>query len=139
MGRSPLLSLVELFYSTDSGKTSYAAFFSSLLNGLAQEAVPGLNPVTHVYTQVTGEEGERPDLVGYDDEGIERVLIEAKFWAGLTENQPNAYLERSPDNSPSVLLFVAPEARLNTLWPELCRRIERTGIELAPDSKSPAV
>ena len=109
------------------------------LNGLAQEAVPGLNPVTHVYTQVTGEEGERPDLVGYDDEGIERVLIEAKFWAGLTENQPNAYLERSPDNSPSVLLFVAPEARLNTLWPELCRRIERTGIELAPDSKSPAV
>ena len=51
--------------------------------------------------------------------------MEAKFWAGLTENQPNAYLARLPlDERPAVLLFVAPEARLETLWPELRRLIE---------------
>ena len=51
--------------------------------------------------------------------------MEAKFWAGLTENQPNAYLARLPlDERPAVLLFVAPDARLETLWPELRRLIE---------------
>ena len=75
-----------------------------------------------VQTQVIGEEGERPDLVGFDDDGAERVLIEAKFWAGLTQNQPNHYLERLPQDRPAALLFVAPAARLETLWPELCRR-----------------
>ena len=60
----------------------------------------------------------------YDGERKERVLIEAKFWAGLTENQPNAYLVRLPlDERPAVLLFVAPEARIETLWPELRRLI----------------
>ena len=51
--------------------------------------------------------------------------MEAKFWAGLTENQPNAYLARLPlDQRPAVLLFVAPDARIETLWPELHRLIE---------------
>ena len=37
--------------------------------------------------------------------------MEAKFWAGLTENQPNACLARLPlDERSAVLLFVAPEA-----------------------------
>ena len=40
-GRSPLLSLVELFYSTDSVKTAYAAFFSSLPNPLSGCFQPG--------------------------------------------------------------------------------------------------
>lgn len=77
-------------------------------------------------TQVGDETLARPDLAVYDREREERVLIEAKFWAGLTENQPNSYLARLPlDERPAVLLFVAPEARLETLWPELCRLIER--------------
>ena len=48
--------------------------------------------LTDAATQVSGEEGDRPDLVVWDRGRAERVLIEAKFWAGLTENQPNAYL-----------------------------------------------
>ena len=51
-----------------------------------------VDSIDTVQTQVIGEEGERPDLVGFDDNGAERVLIEAKFWAGLTQNQPNQYL-----------------------------------------------
>ena len=43
----------------------------------------------------------------------------------MTENQPNAYLARLPlDERPAVLLFVAPEARLATIWPELRRLIQ---------------
>ena len=81
--------------------------------------------LTDAETQVGDETLARPDLAIYDGERKERVLIEAKFWAGLTENQPNAYLVRLPlDERPAVLLFVAPEARIETLWPELRRVIE---------------
>lgn len=78
--------------------------------------------LTQFRTEVPGDEGERVDLVCSDRNGTERVLIEAKFWAGLTDNQPNTYIERLPEHGHSVLLFVAPAQRLETLWPELCRR-----------------
>lgn len=77
-------------------------------------------------TQVSGEEGSRPDLAGCDYDGEERLLIEAKFWAGLTENQPVAYLERLQKSEPSVLLFIAPAARIDSLWAELCRRVSES-------------
>ena len=81
--------------------------------------------LTDAGTQVSDGTLARPDLAVYDRERKERVLIEAKFWAGLTENQPNAYLARLPlDERPAVLLFVAPEARIETLWPKLRRLIE---------------
>ena len=81
--------------------------------------------LTDAGTQVSDGTLARPDLAVYDRERKERVLMEAKFWAGLTENQPNAYLARLPlDERPAVLLFVAPEARLETLWPELRQLIE---------------
>ena len=62
------------------------------------------------------------------------MLIEAKFWAGLTENQPTAYLERLPTNTPSALLFVAPAARLETLWDELCQRAGVNGPRPAAET-----
>ena len=75
--------------------------------------------IVSVLTQVGGEEGTRPDLVGYDRSGNESLIIEAKFWAGLTSNQPNAYLRRLP--SDKALLFVVPASRIETLWTELRR------------------
>ena len=81
--------------------------------------------LTDVGTQISDGTLARPDFVVYDWERKERVLFEAKFWAGLTENQPNAYLGRLPlDERPAVVLFVSPEARLETLWPKLLRLIE---------------
>ena len=77
--------------------------------------------IAQVRTQATGKERERPDLAGVDRDGEERVLIEAKFWAELTSNQPMAYLERLPTNTPSALLFVAPASKLELLWDELCQ------------------
>ena len=80
----------------------------------------GDTQIERVRTEVTGEGGDRVDLACFDGQGNERVLIEAKFWAGLTDNQPNAYLDRLLQvKGPTVLLFVAPAKRLETLWPKL--------------------
>jgi hypothetical protein len=58
------------------------------------------------------------------------LLIEAKFWAGLTENQPVTYLRSSLDSGqPGCLLFVMPAARLETVWPELVRRTRDAGLQ----------
>lgn len=72
-------------------------------------------------TQAAAADRSVPDLVGHD--GVSRPLIvEVKFWAGLTENQPVKYLEQLPEGTPGILLFLAPEARLPLLWSELQRR-----------------
>ena len=83
-----------------------------------------VGPIDRVEAQESGDEGEIPDLSGYDEDGIKRVLIEAKFWAELTKNQPNQYLQQLQESRSAALLFVAPRERLELLWPEL-RRLAR--------------
>ena len=78
-----------------------------------------------------GDNQGRVDVVAYDKDGKRRVLIEAKFWANLTENQPGSYLNSLPnDDEPAVLLFLAPESRLHTLWPLLQRRARGGDLNL---------
>ena len=84
--------------------------------------------IDRVETWETGDEGAIPDLVCFDGDDSQHVLIEAKFWAGLTKNQPNQYIKQlreNRQNRPAVLLFVAPKARLELLWPELCDRASK--------------
>ena len=95
------------------------------LNDVVQSGVRGVNPVTTVKTQVTQADGTRPDLVGFDETGTERVLIEVKFWAELTNYQPNGYINRLPDDGPAVVMFLVPEERVQSLWPQLRRRLNR--------------
>ena len=102
-----------------------------LLNGGAD-----VGPIKRVKPEAAGDDGARPDLACYDDQGVERVLIENKFGAELTERQPNTYLSRLPkDDRPCALLFVAPEARIPTLWPVLR---ELAGVSNAPDADAGA-
>ncbi len=110
------------------------------LQGLLRETNVELPELDSIRTQVT-QDGTRPDLVGFGQDQTERLLVEAKFWAGLTDNQPNAYLERLPnDDRPAALLVIAPNARLETLWVDLCRLADcpsvRTGSR---DPRSVAV
>ncbi len=87
-----------------------------------------------VQTQASGSRGERPDLSVQDQSGQERLLIEAKFWAGLTDNQPVSYLSRLQSvGGPSALLFVAPMQRMETLWPEVCRLAREANYDVVPD------
>jgi hypothetical protein len=78
-----------------------------------------LSPHLNYRSQVTDMETGRPDVVGTDPTGADQLVIEAKFWAGLTEKQPGGYLKRLGVGKPGVVLAVAPAARLLTLWPEL--------------------
>jgi len=78
--------------------------------------------------QLGGGDDARPDLVGLDGSGRQLVLLEAKFWAGLTEKQPVAYLDRlAPGGS---LIVVGPAQRQTLLWAELQRRVVEAGRPL---------
>ena len=96
----------------------------SALESTLREGGTAVGALARVGTEVIGGEGERPGLAGYDDEGAVRVLIEAMFRADLARSQPNGYFKRLPLDRPAAVLFVAPAARLASLWPELCRRAD---------------
>lgn len=87
------------------------------MEAILREGGAGVGTIAKVRTQVHGEGDTRLDLVALDVQGEECVLIEAKFWAGLTDNQPTVYLKRLPPGK--ALLFVAPKLRILTLWPKL--------------------
>ena len=100
------------------------------LNDVAGSGVRDLEPIVKVHTQVVGADGTLPDLVGFDQEGRERILIEVKFWTSLTPNQPNGYLDRLPSDSPAMLMFLAPRDRTPTLWQQLRQRVTAAGYKL---------
>lgn len=93
----------------------------------------GIDPASTLtfQTQMVGQDNAIPDLVGVDAAGRPVVIAEAKFWAGLTDNQPLTYINRLPSDVPSVLLFIAPAMRFPTLWPELQQRCRAGGHPLA--------
>ena len=127
-GQTETLATEALGYILSRSPAAREALRETLRTGGADVAA-----LARVATEVIGDQDERLDVVGFDDHGSERVLIEVKFWAGLTSHQPNTYLDRLPkDGEPAVLLFVAPELRLVTLWAEIRRRAE-TRFDLGTD------
>jgi hypothetical protein len=109
---------------------------TALLNFL-QGINPNFPESLNFSSQEVGDGGERPDIIGKDGQGVENFLGEAKFWAGLTDNQPVTYLERLQDVTGSILLFIAPQKRLATLWPEIVRRCQNANLEYVVQSKTP--
>lgn len=71
-----------------------------------------------------------PDLTIRDKSGIVRILVENKFWAGLTDAQPVSYLEALPVAPSSVVVFIVPKLRMRSLWDELDSRCEDSAVEL---------
>lgn len=85
--------------------------------------------------QATGksEEQERPDMAGLDSAGKESVLCEMKFYATLTVNQPNTYLDRLIECKGKGLLFVCPAARQTSLWAKLNELCEERAVEVVDE------
>ncbi len=79
-------------------------------------------PITRVQTQVICDNGSIPDMVGYGQRDCKPLVVESKFWAELQPGQAIRYL-RLVDR-PGVLLFIAPESRIETLWWEIRRQME---------------
>ena len=86
-----------------------------------------LNEKLHVSTQVTSKRDTSiPDLK-INDGSKGTFLLEAKFWAGLTDHQPNTYLERIASTG-GVLFFLAPERRIPSLKNEVASKMTLAGI-----------
>jgi hypothetical protein len=88
-------------------------------------------------TQVRMQHGSIPDLVGATTDGTGVLLVESKFWAPLTPNQPTGYLRRLSADRERMVLFVAPEGRYEELWQELVARCQREGLELRDETGEP--
>ena len=93
------------------------------LNDLLQEGGFAIEPIARVGTQVTYEDGSRPDMAGYDKNGVTRLLVEAKFWAALLGGQASWYARLLDQPGPAMLLFICPEVRIPTLWAEIERQM----------------
>jgi hypothetical protein len=78
-------------------------------------------------TQNVGQKLERTDISGFDDDGKEVIIFEAKFWAALTKNQPIVYLNRLSDDS--VLVFICPKLREISLFEEIDLTLNNNNIE----------
>ena len=94
------------------------------LDSLLGEQDFDLEPITRFKTQVTYEDGSRPDMVGYDRKDHKRLLVESKLWASLLEGQADGYFRQLEASGPAVLLFIAPGTRVETLWAEIRRQLE---------------
>jgi hypothetical protein len=73
------------------------------------------------------EDSGRPDMVGRSEEG-RMLVIESKFDAGLTENQPVAYFKHL--DVPGLALFIVPEYRRRSVWFELYQRCLDKGLKV---------
>jgi len=85
-----------------------------------------------------GETAARPDLLIFDENGTCRVIVENKFWAGLTEHQPVEYLKQLPgDSDGALLLFIVPKDRVVTVWRELLERCKKAEVSFTNEQKIP--
>lgn len=78
----------------------------------------------------------RPDVTIRDDGNAVRILIENKFWAGLEDGQPVAYLDALPADASSGLVFIVPRRRMQGIWGELRERCRRAAVELTNEFAS---
>ncbi len=93
---------------------------------------PNSSRPTRYTTQAVGDGLARPDIIGQTDGIDEQIIIEAKFLAGLTENQPVAYFRRLSPHPNATLAFLVPESRVASLWRELDARFNMEEVDLSP-------
>lgn len=98
--------------------------FSDLIR-VFEKRLSDVNYSTQVHDQL---DNAIPDIIGFNENSQPAVIIEAKFWAGLTKNQPVTYLKRLPENTPAVLVFLIPEKRVSEVWSEIKSRLIQSSI-----------
>lgn len=124
----------------EPGATRALAYLLNKHAGLLQAFVKDLpgaagiefDPRPRVESEVGGD-GGRPDMRIYDGNGNLRVLVENKFWAGLTDAQPMGYLGKLPNDVDSGLLFIVPGERVNMIWNHLQEKCQAKGLDLRQD------
>ncbi|MBB4651394.1 hypothetical protein GGQ99_003161 [Aminobacter niigataensis] len=89
-------------------------------------------------TQAAADDLARPDIEGYGPDLKRHCVVECKFWAGLTSNQPLTYSARLSRDEPGALIFVVPSARMTALWSELSKRLRGGGYDVGPRRETQA-
>jgi hypothetical protein len=89
----------------------------------------------HFETQQVGVNQSIPDMKCFDDAGNIRVIVENKFWAGLTDNQPVTYIRELPPGIGSLVLLVVPEARRQIVWDEVVSRCRNNKVPIGDVQK----
>jgi len=90
-------------------------------------------------TQQVGLEASIPDMKCFDDAGNIRVIVENKFWAGLTGNQPVTYIRELPAGIGALVMLVVPEARLQIVWDEIVGRCMANNIPVQSVKQLPTM
>ena len=137
MNESLFGHLVSRFSSSPENLATEALCYILNRSHIARESFRNLLDHLHIAlppemryaTQDSGSDGAIPDLVGRDANGKPVLYGEAKFWAGLTDNQPVTYLQRLFKANGKAVFFLAPAKRFPTLWPELLRRCSNAGFQ----------
>jgi len=75
------------------------------------------------------EGGGRPDLVGLCG-SVPVLLLEIKFWAGLTDQQPLGYLRHVMARGGAGVVFVVPETRVGEVAASLETRLRTSGFRI---------
>lgn len=119
-------ALAFILTHSSPARTAFADFL-----GYGAPDTPAIATVQTQYT--ISASGAAPDLAGLDVDGKLLALVESKFWAGLTANQPVTYWNALPTTTPATLLFLAPAYRIDPggLWDELAQRLTKAGHPLA--------
>lgn len=81
-------------------------------------------------SQNIGENLDRPDITAHNSENQEVLIMEAKFWAPMTKNQPLGYLERLGKHT--ALVFICPGMRLQNVYDECLRKINNAKLPNSP-------
>ena len=140
-----LLSFIARHHASDlEDVATNALFFILSRSDSARAALSGFLgdeheplPVAEARPWAAVAHGAEPDLACSDEDGKWIAFVEAKFWAQLTHHQPVTYWEELPDDRPAVLLFLAPEFRIDrgSLWDELVDQLHKKGHELGPSDR----
>ena len=100
----------------------------------------GIAPFTPGRIAAEEQQGhDFPDVTIRDADGTVRILVENKFWAGLTDAQPLAYLKELPREGSAALVFVVPHQRMYGLWGELKEKCRDKGVELEDESTTDTI
>jgi len=94
-----------------------------VLQVILKDGLGGSQKISRITNQYTAGEESRPDIAGFGEDEKLLFLIEAKFWAGLTDSQPNEYLRRLEEAGGKALVFLVPELRMPSIQRELSDRV----------------
>jgi len=124
-------ALAFILNNSTSASRSFTAFVRS--GGIE------CDELLHFKTQRTGANESRPDMECLGGSGHVQIIVENKFWAGLTDNQPVAYLEEFSSSLRGAVLFVVPEARLSAVWNQIVSKSIEAGLVVGQVNRLPNI